>query len=101
MRRSLVAVGVLAALSVAACEDGPTQTFMAAPSGAGKKWNDGNSPPVSDPSKQGFGQQNGGTNKQELCTGEQLAKRWGDMVKAPIIPPRMAAGLDLAGDETW
>ncbi len=101
MRRSLVALGLLSAISVAGCEDGPTQTFKAAPNGAGDKWNDGNSPPVSDPGKQGFGVQGGGNNKQEICTAPQTHARWAVMVKQPIQPPRFGAGLDLAGGDDW
>jgi hypothetical protein len=83
------------------CEDGPTQTFTSAPPDAGAAWNDGDSAGSSDPGQQGFGQQNGGTNKQEICTGAQKATRWAKMVTEPIAPPRKGAGLDLAGDDTW
>jgi hypothetical protein len=101
MRRSLVALTALSALWLTACEDGPTQTYTPSPDGANNNWNDGNTPGTSDPATQGYGQQNGGTNKQEICTGPQLAVKWASMFKAPIKPPRFVANLDLAGGDNW
>ncbi len=91
----------LVALMFMACEDGPTQPYSPSPDGADQKWNDGQTPPVTDDGKQGFGTQNGGTNKQEICTGEQKAKIWGNMVLQPIKPPTTAAGLDISGGDSW
>jgi hypothetical protein len=108
MRRTLVALAVFSSFALLGCEDGPTQTFSAAPDGAGSKWNDGNTPPASDPSKQGFTNGGGqGENKQEICSGEEKAKRWAQIVKAPIVPPTQGGGIDTAGwdaanqVETW
>ncbi len=80
---------------VMACEDGPTQTFTVAPTGAASQWNDGKTPPVVDNSAtQGFQTDfAGGSNKQEICTGEQRAKRWAAMMKEPIVPAFAAAGV--------
>ena len=98
--------GLLGALCLGAfsgCEDGPIQKFNASPSGAGKLWNDGNTPGATDntatqPFQSDFA---GGTNKQEICTGEQRKARWAKMVTEPIIPPTKAAGIDGVGGATW
>lgn len=101
-RMSIRSVVVAAALVVAACEDGPRQTYNPSPPGSGDTWNNGNTPPSVDTSaKQGFVQQGGGTNKMEICSGDQKAMRWADMVKQPIVPPTQAAGLDISGGPTW
>jgi len=97
-----MALTVLCAVA-SACEDGPGQTFTTAPAGAQNRWNDGKppanaNPPATQPFDQDFA---GGGNKQEICTGEQRAKRWAAMVHEPIIPPTQAAGLDGAGGESW
>jgi hypothetical protein len=101
MRRSLIALSVISSLGLVACEDGPAQPYNPSPNGAGDKWNDGQSPPAADPATQGFGVQGGGTNKQEICNGPTKAMTWAKMVAAPILPPRKAAQLDMAGDDTW
>src|SRR5437868_1538376 len=101
MRVAIRTLSVAAALWLCACEDGPKQIYTAAPSGAGTHWNDGQTAPVVDPASAGFGSQTGGTNKQEICTGEQKAARWAEMVRQPIVPPRVAAGIDLAGGNDW
>ena len=87
----------------AACEDGPLQTYVASPKGAADRWNDGKAAGVADrAAKQDFtGDFAGGANKQEICTGEQRAKRWAEMVKAPIMPPTQAAGIDGVGGLDW
>ncbi len=102
-RRALSVLTVLCALATSACEDGPYQTFSAAPTGAQKRWNDGTPPAnANPPASQGFASDfAGGGNKQEICTGEERAKRWAAMVHEPIIPPTQAAGLDGAGGAAW
>jgi hypothetical protein len=94
------ALAVLACLTLLGCEDGPTQPYNPSPDGAGDQWNDGQTPPVSDPGKQGFGSQSGGGNKVELCPGDQKAKVWANLVKQPIVPPTLGAGLDISG-KNW
>src|SRR4051812_43877755 len=101
MRRSLIALSVISSLGLVACEDGPAQPYNPPPNGAGDKWNDGQGKPSVDPATQGFGQQSGGTNAQEICTGAQKAATWAKMVASPILPPRKAAQIDMAGDDTW
>src|SRR5258706_4481580 len=59
----------VALLALAACEDGPTQTFNPSPEGAGNRWNDGNNAGGADPATQGFNQDTTGTTKQEICNG--------------------------------
>ncbi len=99
---ALSAFAALSALSVLGCEDGPTQPYSAPPDGARNSWNNGNTPPVVDPAKQGFlTSGSSGTNKQEICSGPDKAKRWAAMVQEPIKPPRGGGGIDLAGDNTW
>jgi hypothetical protein len=107
MRWPFVAL-VLCSAFLVACEDGPTQVFQAAPDNAGSQWNDGKTPGASDTGKQGFGAVSGqGENKQEICSGDEKAKRWGKIVEAPILPPTQGGGLDIAGWdpvaklETW
>jgi hypothetical protein len=90
-----------AVLPLCACEDGPKQIYQPAPSGAGDVWNNGNSPSSVGTSGAGFGTQGGGTNRQEICNGAQKAARWAAMVREPIVPPRKAAGLDMAGGDDW
>ena len=89
--------------TMAGCEDGPIQKFSASPSGAGKLWNDGKTPGATDnTTTQGFQSDfAGGTNKQEICTGEQRKARWAKMVTEPIIPPTKAAGIDGVGGLSW
>jgi len=103
MRRLLIApLTMLAAFVAAGCEDGPDQPYSPPPSNAADNWNNSKTPGHSDPSKQGFdGGGSTGTNKVELCSGPEKAKRWAEMVNIPIEPPRKGAGIDLAGDETW
>ena len=103
MRRPLVALS-LVALScpgLTACEAGPVQPYSPAPIGAGDTWNDGKTPGTTDPGSQGFGQQGGGTTKQDICNAQQLAAARTIMFHAPIKPTRIIANLDLAGDDTW
>ena len=101
--RTWIALLLTSPVALAACEDGPKQTFTTAPSGAAKLWNDGLTPGVTDQgAKQGFQADfGGGTNKQNICTGEQRAAKWAWMVKQPIIPPTIAAGLNGVGGEEW
>jgi hypothetical protein len=87
----------LPCLALFGCEDGPNQTFQPTPDGANGRWNDGQTPPSTDPGKQGFTDQSGGANKAEICPGDKKAKVWAQMVKQPIVPPIKAAGLDISG----
>ncbi len=104
MRRSSLSLALsslVSALAFAGCEDGPVQQYKAAPSGAATTWNDGNTAGTADTATQGFGTQTGGNNKQEICTGSQLATRWAAMVKEPIVPPYGAGGIDMSGGVSW
>jgi hypothetical protein len=96
-----VAVAGATAMSLVACEDGPTQVYQPSPAGAGAKWNDGHGPGTADGTSQPFQVDDSGTNKQELCTGDQKAQTWAAMMQKPIIPPTTAAGLDLSGGPSW
>src|SRR5947209_2746420 len=72
MRRRILA-WMLASTAVvlSACDDGPKQPYSVAPTGAGDRWNDGKTPGVADDAGAPFSTQMGGTNRQEICTGEQ------------------------------
>ena len=102
-RMSIIrSVVVATSLVLAACEDGPIQTYNPSPPGSGNVWNNGHTPgSVDTNAKQGFVQQSGGTNKMEICSGDQKAARWADMVKQPIVPPTIGGGLDLSGGPSW
>jgi hypothetical protein len=88
-------------LALIGCEDGPHQIYNPSPEGAGGAWNDGQGGNVADPSKAGYGDQYGGKSKQEICTADVRKKRWEEAFRKDIVPPRMVAGLDLAGGEEW
>src|SRR3712207_2399432 len=80
MRKTTIPLIAFALLSAAGCEDGPEQIFQPAPEGAGKRWNNGGTAPVTDALKGDFATQYGGTSKQEICSGAEKAKRWAEMV---------------------
>ena len=105
MRRSIFAfsVSVLASSFLLACEDGPAQTYSPAPAGAGDLLNNGNTPGSVDPTQAGFNlpDASSGTNKQVLCDGPTTQKTWSNAFQQPIVPPRSAGGLDIAGGESW
>jgi hypothetical protein len=106
MRKPLVALTVFSCLGLAACADGPTQTFTPAPPGAVNS-NDGMNPGTSDTAPAGFTTQGGGQNKQVICNAAKEAAVWKQMVQAPIVPPTVGGQLDMAGldstgkIETW
>jgi hypothetical protein len=115
MRRStLTLLALTAGGAVAACEDGPKQTYVAPPANAGSYWNNGRGFPTDG----GFpaivpgaatnatapyavngvlAGNTGGNNANEICTGTQQHSRWAAMFTEAIRPPNAAAGIDLAG----
>ncbi len=100
MKKAIVAIGFVYLLS--GCEDGPKQTFTPSPAGAGSRWNDGQTPPITDSNiNQSFVVTETGTNLQEICDAPTKKARWAAAFAAPITPPRKAANIDLAGDDTW
>jgi hypothetical protein len=49
-------------------------------------------------STQGFdASTNGGTNANDLCTAAQEKMIWNEYFQQPILPPGIAAGIDIAG----
>jgi hypothetical protein len=70
-----------------------------APSAGG--WNNGNTPGVAGTGQQPFQPGQGGGNRMVVCPGAMLQQRWAQMVGESIRPTRFAAGLDLAGGDTW
>ncbi len=102
MRKISITLLGAACLAFSGCEDGPDQIYGKAPNGAGDRWNDGKTPGQWDESaKNGFGDEFGGTSRQELCSGAEKQKRWAQMVNEPLMPPRMLGGLDVAGGDLW
>jgi hypothetical protein len=101
MKRALVAALLTSVFT--ACEDGPKQNFVAAPPGAQNQWNDGKTAPTIDTGvSQGFVQPtNTGTNAMEICNAQEKMMAWSHAFTQPIIPPRKAGGVDLAGGDTW
>lgn len=96
----VVLCGLTASLS--GCEDNPDQTFKKAPAGAGDLWNDGKTPATYDrQARNTFADSFNAASKQEICSGPVKAARWSEMVNQPVKPPRLFAGLDLAGGEAW
>src|SRR5438876_1099867 len=71
MRVSLAGVALISALALSACEDGPRQIYAPSPKGAGDQWNDGQTPPSVDIADAGFVIPGSGTNRQEICNGQQ------------------------------
>ena len=113
MRRSVTQFFLLAATATVAlglgvgCEDGPSQTFNSAPSGAGGIWNgpaggaiaiDGGT--FASGATQTTTTQVGGQNANILCTAAQEKNVWVQNFTAPIEPPGLAGGLDIAGGPT-
>ena len=99
MRRSLSLFACpLLLASVAACEDGPNQTFSPA---TGNLFNDGDASASGADGAAPLNGDYGSTTKQEICSGAELQVQWDKMIHAPIRPPRFMAGLDLAAGETY
>ena len=98
MRRSVFLLTPLIPLALAACEDGPDQTFQPA---TGTAWNNGDTPATvsdaGDPLTTTFG----GSNKTQICAGPELQQQWGAMIAQPIAPARYMAGLDLDNGPTF
>src|SRR4051812_39005904 len=98
----LIFAAAVCAFGVPACEDNPDGFYKKAPDGAGDRWNNGQTPSVYDPNaKNGFLDNYNATSKQELCSGPVKQQRWAKMMNEKIIPPRMIAGVDLAGSDAW
>src|SRR5579863_4000942 len=109
MRRSYIrylVVPVAAALPLfmlAGCEDGPNQTFQPAPTGAGNVWNGPGSNGI--PNGSGYTGSGttdydagyGGANANITCTADQSKATWAKFFQQPVLPPGIAAGVDIAG----
>src|ERR1700678_2492462 len=97
MRRTIATVIrvalVGAALAGAACEDGPSQTFSPAPTGAANVWNgtpaNGGIPAEAgifvSKATEGFDAQVGGQNANNLCTAVQEKVVWTDNFQMGMI----------------
>jgi hypothetical protein len=99
-------ITLAAALSGAACEDGPSQTFTLAPPGAGSIWNGpgaGAAAPDSGlfvaPATRSFDASTGGSNANDLCTATQKKTVWTANFSMPIFPQGLAGGLDIIGGQ--
>src|SRR5271156_2323607 len=93
----MAAGAALAAFAALGCEDGPTQTFVPAPSGAAGIWTGGNvAPAAAADAGQQFDAGYPVQSKLVLCDTDFKRERWAWMLTQPIRPPRMYAGIDLA-----
>jgi hypothetical protein len=97
MRRSATALSIAIALTGAACEDGPSQTFSPAPPNAGELWNNGNTAAVVNDAGASLTATFSGSSKTEICSGAELQAQWAKMVAQPIVPPYEIAGVNIAG----
>lgn len=93
MRKPILLVAPVLALAVAACEDGPVQTYQPA---SGNLFNNGDTPASVGDASASLGQNYGGSSKTEICDGTELQAQWELMIHQPIQPPRFMAGIDLA-----
>jgi hypothetical protein len=97
----LLTVAGLVCVATTGCEDNPDGFYKKAGPHQDLA-NGGYEAPVNDPYvRNGFKDNFNATSKQELCSGPVKQKRWAAMVNEPIRPPRMIAGLDLAGSDAW
>jgi hypothetical protein len=98
MRRSVIFQTLLIPLAVAACEDGPNQTFQPA---AGTLFNNGNTPAAVNDAGDPLSSTFGGSTKTQICSGDELQKQWGAMDSQAIAPVRYIAGIDLDDGPTF
>jgi hypothetical protein len=101
MRKPLVALTVLSCFGLAACEDGPTQTFTPAPPNAANLWDDGQTPGSAAPTPGSFQTQSGGTNAMQICNAATEMKTLNSAFNHAITPPTLIGLLDLSGGPTW
>jgi len=103
MRRFVLLVAVVSPL-LAACEDGPNQTYSPAPGGAAGVWNgppgsgglpDGGT--FSGTGNEGYDASFGGTNANVTCTPAQAKATWTGLFQENIQIPGLAGGIDIAG----
>jgi hypothetical protein len=104
MRRLIIPL-VFSPLALCACEDGPNQVFNPARPGAGDVFNNSDAGASVDPSNGSFASAGGGgSNANELCSGEKKHTTWANMVRQPITP-FVVAGIDGRGlapnSEKW
>ncbi|HEY2510418.1 MAG TPA: hypothetical protein VGI39_06170, partial [Polyangiaceae bacterium] len=85
-------------LQLAACEDGPQQTFTPA---SGTLFNDPNTPYAVGDAGQSLLTPTGGGNNVALCAGDEIQRQWSAMVSAPIAPVRYLGGLDLSDGDSF
>jgi hypothetical protein len=92
MRRSVFLLTPLIPLAVAACEDGPAQTFTPA---SGTLFNNPSVPNAVSDAGDPLTLTVGGSTATQLCDGVEIQKQWGAMIAQPIAPVRYMAGLDM------
>src|SRR3984885_15328244 len=98
MRRSVFFLTPLLPLALAACEDGPNQTFQPA---TGTLFNNGDTPAAVSDAGDSLTQSFGGQTKTQICSGDQLQKEWAAMINQPLAPVRFMAGLDMANGPSF
>jgi hypothetical protein len=100
-RAALAALATVASIATLGCEDGPIQLYQPSPAGAGSVWNSGNPAPAANDAGQSFEAGYPTANKTVLCSTDFKRQRWAWMLKQPITPPRLYAGLDMAFNDQW
>jgi hypothetical protein len=89
---------VVVARLLVGCEDGPAQSYTPA---AGTLFNngavDGSVNPGDYPIDGGYA----GISRTAVCTADLKRARWAKMLTEDIVPPRLYAGLDMAGGGEW
>lgn len=104
MRRSVATTVLFASVAVAAagmlvgCEDGPNQTYSPA---TGTLFNNGDNDASANPGQYAYDAGYAGTNALQVCTQDIKRARWAKMLTEDIVPPRMYAGIDMAGGDQW
>jgi hypothetical protein len=98
MRRPILAMSIFASLAGVACEDGPNDPYRAAPAGAGGVWNAGSDGGAySSDAGQGYNSSSGGSTAIDICTADEIKKARDTFFPAPIQPPGLGGGMDVAG----
>jgi hypothetical protein len=98
----MVLPALLGSFAAIGCEDGPNDPYTPASADAGSIWNgQGGGPVAVADGGQGLDAAYPTANAVSLCSTDLKRQRWAWMLEQPIVPPRMYAGIDLAGGDNW
>ena len=64
-------------------------------------FNNGNNDASFDPPTSGFDGGYAGVSRTAACTADLKRARWAKMLTEDIVPPRLYAGVDMAGGDSW